>query len=382
MLKALCLFWGIAVINIPLDTIKEKIREKSGLSNEEIDQRIKKKLDQLSGLISKEGAAHIVANELGVKLQEATGPVKIKHIVAGMKNIETVGRTIKKYDIREFNTEKRSGKIAKFLIGDETGTTLIVLWNDKADLLNSFNEGDHVKLNGATARDNNGRVELHLTDLSNLEINPAGIKINSDIQQQARPAAQRKKISELLDSDANVEILGTIVQIFDLKFFKVNAETGKKMAEDDPGNFTYGCVLNLFIDDGTDNIRTVLWKNQIINLLGINEQELFLLKDNPELFEQKKTDLLGMIIKIIGRVSKNAMFNRLELVANVVLKDINPEEEMKSLGEKQQEKKAPSQKKEEQAADKKESSQKVKSEESLNDDFLSLEDIEDLEEDL
>jgi hypothetical protein len=45
-------------------------------------------------------------------------------------------------------------------------------------------------------------------------------------------------------------------------------------------------------------------------------------------------------------------------------------------------KKAPSQKKEELAADKKDFSQKVKSEESLNDDFLSLDDIEDLEEDL
>jgi replication factor A1 len=379
------------VINIPFETLKEKIKEKTGLSNEEIDARVKKKLDQLSGLISKEGAAHIVANELGVKLQEAAGPVKIKNIIAGMKNIETVGRTIRKYDIREFSTEKRSGKIAKFLIGDETGTTLIVLWNDKADLLKSFNEGDHVKLNGATARENNGRVELHLTDISSIEVNPVGITLTISETQQ-RPVAQRKKISELLETDSNVEVLGTIVQIFDLKFFKTNLETGKRMKDDEPGNYTYGAVLNLFVDDGTDNIRTVLWKNQIINLLGIDEQQVLLMKDNPELFEQKKTDLLGMIVKIIGRVTKNTMFNRLELTANLVFRDVNPEDEMKNI-------KQPKSEKKEQELQMQEVKSQPKAEEKkfekpapapkkqtdavdLDDDLLSLEDIEDLEEDL
>lgn len=380
------------MINIPLETIKEKIREKSGLSDEEIDQRIKKKLDQLSGLISKEGAAHIVANELGVKIQEASGPVKIKHIIAGMKNVELVCKTIRKYDIREFNTEKRAGKIAKFLVGDETGTTLIVLWNDKADLLGTFNEGDHVKLNGATARENNGRVELHLTDISTIEVNPAGVSITSEIQQQARPAAQRKKISELLETDMNVEILGTIVQIFDLKFFKTNPETGKRMKDDEQGNFTYSCVLNIFVDDGTDNIRTVLWKNQVINLLGIGEEQLLLLRENPELFEQKKTDLLGMIIKMTGRVTKNALFNRLEFIASTVYRDVNPDEEIKNI-----EGKAPQKKEESKEVPKSAPVQKEKpkdqeyhvhsskddlTKEDIDDDLLSLEDIEDLEEDL
>jgi replication factor A1 len=378
----------LKLINIPLDALKEKIHEKSGLSIEEIDSRIKKKLEALSGLISKEGAAHIVANELGIKLQEAAGPVKIKNLVAGMKNIETVGKTIRKYDIREFNTEKRSGKIAKFLIGDETGTTLIVLWNDKADLLNSFSEGDHIKLNGATARENNGRIELHLTDISIIEVNPAGVKINSDAApMQARPAAIRKKIAELAETDLNVEVLGTIVQIFDIRFFKVNAETGKKMAEDDPGVASYNCVLNVFLDDGTDNIRTVLWKNQVLHLLGVDEKQLQLMRESPELFEKYKTDLLGLIIKVSGRVAKNTLFNRLELVANTIVKDVNPEDEIKNLKKSEPVKTVESPKKEEPRIEKPASKPvaapvQERTLEDADDDLLSLEDIEDLEEDL
>jgi len=383
------------LINIPFDTIKDKIKESSGLTGEEIDQRIKKKLDQLSGLISKEGAAHILANELGVKLSEPTGSVKIKDLMNGLKNIETVGKVIRKYDVREFSTEKRSGKIGKILIGDETGTTMIVFWNDKADLLTTFKEGDLVKFLGATARENNGRVEIHLTDMSTIEVNPQGAKIEVSAS-FARPVSQRKKISELTEADQNIEVLGTVVQIFDLKFFKISADTGKKMKEDDAGSYTYGCVLNLFVDDGSDNIRTVLWKNQILNLLGLSEQQVLELKDAPDLFEQKKTDLLGLIVKISGRVNKNTLFNRLELVANTVIRDVNPEDEMRRLDsttktEKKVEVKEVRETVKETAKytedkDVKKPSRGPPKETSsvidLDDDLLSLEDIEDLEDDL
>ena len=311
--------------------------EKAGISEQEVDFRIKKKLDQLSGLISKEGAAHIVANELGVKLQEPVGVVKIKNILVGMRNLELDGKAIRKYEVREFKTEKREGKLAKFLIGDETGTTLIVLWNDKADLLITFKEGDILKVKGAMARENNGKIELHLTDSSTIDVNPAGVELKgtvSEASQQAqfqRPQAQRKKIKELTENDQNIEVLGTIVQIFDIKFFKLNQETGKRMKEDETGAYTYSCVLNIFLDDGTENIRTVLWKNQVLNLLGINEAQLLEYRDHLELFEQVKTDLLGMLVKIIGRVTKNALFNRLELTANFVIREVNPDEEIKRI---------------------------------------------------
>ena len=58
------------MMNMPYEVILERIKEKSELSEAEIIQKIDKKLDQLSGLISKEGAAHILANELGIKIFE------------------------------------------------------------------------------------------------------------------------------------------------------------------------------------------------------------------------------------------------------------------------------------------------------------------------
>ena len=59
------------MLKIPLNDIIAKILKETSLSEAEINTKIDQKLDQLSGLISKEGAAHIIANELGVKLFEA-----------------------------------------------------------------------------------------------------------------------------------------------------------------------------------------------------------------------------------------------------------------------------------------------------------------------
>ena len=54
------------MIKIPFEEMISKVQEKSKLGEAEIRLKIDQKLTQLSGLISKEGALHIIANELGV----------------------------------------------------------------------------------------------------------------------------------------------------------------------------------------------------------------------------------------------------------------------------------------------------------------------------
>jgi len=382
----------INMINVPLEVIIEKITEKTNLSKQEIESKIKSKLEQLSGLISKEGAAHIIANELGVNLVQTQGIISIKDLLAGMRDLEMAGKVIKKYELRTFDTGKRKGQLAKFLFADKTGTTIVVMWNDQAELINTFKEGDVLRIKGATARSNNGKNELHLSESSIIEVNPTGLKIEtqetSSTYQSNYNKPTSKKISELTEQDTNVEIFATIVQVFDPKFFRVDPETGKRVKDEDSTaskTEAYNYVLNIFVDDGSDNIRTVLWKNQAINLLGQTDQEILKYKDHPEEFEKIKTDLLGMMVKFIGRVSKNELFGRLEFVVNVVIKDIKPEDEIKKLDSNSSEKKetVESSKPEQKKEVKKETPKKEEpKKDDLDDDLLSLEDIEDLEDDL
>ena len=66
-------------------------------------------------------------------------------------------------------------------------------------------------------------------------------------------------------------------------------------------------------------------------LTGKSDEEIVKYKDETDKFEEVKTELLGNIIKVVGRVNKNEMFDRLEFNAQLVFTEPNPEEELKKL---------------------------------------------------
>ncbi len=326
------------MFKIPQSELIAIIKEKSGLTDSEIDSRIQQKMKQLAGLISKEGAAHIIANELGIKiLDKFSGKLQIKNILSGMRNVETVGRILKLYEIREFITQDRAGKVASFVLGDSTGTMRVVLWGDQADLIRALNENMIVKILGGYVRDNKGILEIHMNERSKIIQNPPGEEVGT-----IRFEVSRKKISELNEKDTNVELMGTIVRVFEPRFFEVCSECGKRARLRDGAFFCeehnkvepkYSFVLNLFLDDGSDNIRTVFFGDHALKVINKNASQIMQYKDNPEKFEDVKTELLGNIIKLVGRVNKNEMFDRLEFITQSVDINPNPDEEIKKLDE-------------------------------------------------
>lgn len=327
------------MMNVPYEEVIKLIQQKSSLSEDEINRKIQEKLDQLSGLISKEGAAHILANDLGINFSEVEKKLKLNKVLAGMRNVETIGKVLQKYEIREFNSNGREGKVANLLMGDETGVMRVVLWNNQADLLNTLQEGSIIKITSAYARSNNGRVELHLNDTSTVEVNPPG----ESIEAVKGPSSvfERKKVSNLSEQDSNVELLGTIVQVFDPRFFEVDPQSGRRIRPSADGKYhnengeevtpDYSYVFNIFLDDGTDNIRVVCFKNQMQALLNKKHEQILTFKDNGTLFEPTKHELLGQMVNVQGRVTRNEMFDRLEFVANRVYANPNADDELKKV---------------------------------------------------
>jgi len=322
------------MINVPIKDIISKIVSSTNLSESEVEDKIKNKIEQLYGLVSEEGAAHIVANEYGVKLFEASGNLKVKDILMGMKSVDIVGKVIRKYELREFNTEKRKGKVANLMFGDETGTIRVVFWNDKTNDFTQLKEEDIIKLKGAYVRDNAGRKELHMGDSSHVIINPPNVTIKTREQKEYA----KKHIKELTEG-MSAEIMGTILQVFDVKFFEVCPKCNKrlrlredKFACDEHGvqTPTYNYVLNVYLDDGTGNIRAIFWKNQSQRLLKLTDAEFNAIRMQPESFEKYKTDMLGVQVKILGS-TKNNIMNRLEFNAEIVFTDLKPDQEIEML---------------------------------------------------
>src|SRR3989338_7293247 len=319
-------FFLSAMIKIPYEQIIEKIKNEAKISESEIEEKISQKMKQLSGLISKEGAAHIVANELGIKLFDAfSGKLQIKNVLAGLRDVETVGKVLQTYELREFTTNERQGKVASMVIGDETGTIRVVMWGSQAENIRDITNGMIVKVVGGYVKDNSGNIEIHVNERSKLIANPPGESVNVVKQN----TAERKEISKLTENDSNAEILGTIVQVFDPRFFPIDPETGRKVTENE-GRYYFNDKI---IDDGTDNMRAVFFRETMEKLLNCSKEKMLGYRENPESFEQVKSDLLGTLIKINGRVKKNLFFDRLELVANDVSLNPDPEDEIKRLNE-------------------------------------------------
>ncbi len=329
------------MLRISYDEIVKKIKENSNLSDEDILKKVKEKQDKLSGLLSKEGAAHIIANEFGIKIFEDVEErkLKVKDLIGGLRGVELVGRVIVVNEIRDFKKENREGRVGSFLLADETGTVRVVLWDNK-NLEHiekgTLGEGTIVKVKNCYVKSNNNFLEVHLNDRSNLILNPEDVTIG---EVKLERDFSRKELKDLKENDNNVGVIGTIVQLFEPRFYEICEECGRRLKQED-GRFKclehgfvtlkYAPVLNLFFDDGTDNIRVVAFRDQVKDILKVSDERLLEIKDDPSKFEEVRKEILGEQLMIIGRVNKNDMFNRLEFVAQKV-SDIKPEEIIKEV---------------------------------------------------
>ena len=314
------------------EEIVTKISKEKGLTREEIEQKVKAKLNQLSDLISKDGAAHIVANELGVKVYEApsTTPkkVSIKELNPAFKNVELLVKVLKLNEIRNFKTSSREGRVANVLVGDDTGTCRLVVWDEKQikELEQGcLKEGCVLKVLNCYVKENNfGGKEVHMGTQSSWIVDPAGESVTN----VKSTTVDRKFIKDLQEGD-NVSVVGTIVQIFEPRFYDSCPQCNKKVELRDDGYYCSNhnkvssvpqAILNFVFDDGTENIRIVLF-NENINKLIDNLETL----RNTDEF---RDEVLGKQLKIQGRVIRNIPFERNEFRANNI-EELKPEDIIK-----------------------------------------------------
>ncbi|MBI2668524.1 hypothetical protein HYX14_01650 [Candidatus Woesearchaeota archaeon] len=319
------------MFKIPLDELKNKIIVSGRLTPADLEKRVKEKINELSGLISEEGAIHIIANELGISTVNERTKLKIKELYPGMRSISVVGKVLRRFEVREFIKGEMKGKVAALMLGDETGSIRVVFWNDQVTEFQKIQEGDIILLKEAYVRENKMGTEVHL-DKGQILINPPDEKV--DVVRQTN-TIERRRIQDLQPGEDSVEILGTVVRIFDPRFFFVCPRCNKRANENTCSEHgavqpQLNYVLNLVLDDSTGTISGVFWKNQILHLLEKSDEVMVQYKDNPASFESVKSDLLGEQFKLIGRVKNNEMFQRLEFNVQMVEK-ADPQKEMERL---------------------------------------------------
>ena len=97
------------------------------ITKEEFERRVEAKIEDCGDLVDEPTAAMMVVGELGRE------HVKIKGLSAKSSLFSFFGKVIDKTEPKEFDrADGEKGWVATLLLGDETGTTRLVLWDEKA----------------------------------------------------------------------------------------------------------------------------------------------------------------------------------------------------------------------------------------------------------
>ena len=311
------------MLSISKEKLVEKICEKAGVDAKLVNEKIKAKVKELNGLVSEEGAAYIVASELSVNLLEGIGQkkLKIKDIEVGMRGVNISGRVSRVFEVREFKTKDKQGKVGSFIIGDDTGTIRVVIWNEQTSALEKLKQGLAIRVSGGYCRSSTySGKELHLGLRSNIE------KL-SDEDAKELPSADElgsaKAIGDASPSDSIVA-MGTIVQAYRPAFYNVCSECNSSLKEgkckDHPDAAPKAqMVLSFMLDDGKTCTRCVSFREVAEKLAGMTPDEakgVIVDKNEAALQDATEARLLGKIIEVKGRMKYNQSFNRSEVLVN------------------------------------------------------------------
>jgi len=290
------------------DRIVTKIARTANLEKEEIERRVEAKRAKLSSLITKEGAAQIVAAELGINFDNEQ--LKLEELLPGMRKVNVVGKVINLFPVRTFTTKKGDeGKVANLILADDTSNIKVVLWdthhiglieNGKVD------KGSVVEIVNGSMREN----EIHLGSFSEFKLSSESF---SDVVTEK--VVREKGIADLRVGDS-VRTRAFVVQTFEPRFFFICPECKKKAIQEGDG---FSCqehgkvaaekraLMNFVLDDGTETIRAVAF-SESLDKIGIKDLE------NQEGLLEQREGLLGKEMVFSGNVRTNKFFNNPEMI--------------------------------------------------------------------
>ena len=236
--------------------IEHILSKRPEISRKELMERLEKEREKTAGFISDESLLRMIAAEFGIETfpKEFLAPtVLIGDLVSGLNDVSVVGRVIAVFPSKTFGTEE-GGKFASLLIADKSGILRVVLWNDKTSLVDSgmIKTGQIIRFSHGYVRENRrGRVELHIGDKGEIQINPQDVD-GKDYPDISKFAIKIKEITKAY-RNKNLHLIGTVKEVFPIATFKrKDSSSGKAM--------------RFILSDDTGELSVVVWNEKVDEL--------------------------------------------------------------------------------------------------------------------
>jgi ssDNA-binding replication factor A large subunit len=274
--------------DISLEEVIRTIVSQTGLSREEIRKKIDATIASFDGLLTEVGAALIIGDKLGVKVNahqadpgsqgDSSGmdsALKIKDVIEGtkkntsLKNIIVFGRVASITPPREFQKKDgRKGAVAAITLKDATGQIRVSCWDQKANLVDSsIKQGAIIGIiNAYTKIGRDGDVEVHVDNRGTLKPKP------DDLDESTFPAA------EPISATSSSSVIGTIKSVPESATF--TSFTAKVQEKFPPKTFTKkdgseGSVARVRVVDESGSTFVVFWADRMEDYNGLNAGEAY-----------------------------------------------------------------------------------------------------------
>jgi len=171
--------------------------------------------------------------EIDVDLGEGS---TVEALRMGQSDVNVRGIVLETDSIRTFDRDDGTeGRVANFLLGDETGRVRVTLWDDRADRAEELSPGTPVEVVDGYVREREGDIELHVGDRGAVD----------EIDEAVEFTPETEPIDGVA-MDETVDIGGV-----------VRSADPKRTFDRDDGS--EGQVRNIRIQDDSGDIRVALW---------------------------------------------------------------------------------------------------------------------------
>nr|MDO8086425.1 OB-fold nucleic acid binding domain-containing protein [Candidatus Sigynarchaeum springense] len=276
--------------DISLEEVIRTIVSQTGLSREEIKNQIDETIASFNGLLTEVGAALIIGDRLGVKVNahppqsgsqdDGSGmdsAVKIKDLIDGMKSINVYGRVAGITPAHEFQKKDgRKGTVASIILKDATGQIRVSCWDQRANLVEaSIKQGDIIEVcNAYTRIGRENTVELHVDNRGMLKPKPKGL------DESAFPAVP------IASNGGSISATGSPTTVMPVKIAEVKEDArfcsfaARVLEKLPPKAFTRkdgtdGSVARVRVADESGSAFVVFWADRMDDYNGLSTGDVY-----------------------------------------------------------------------------------------------------------
>jgi len=225
---------------------------RNDLTYEAVEKMIRERKSASDGLLTDEGAAYIVASELGVTLQESRleTRVTIKDLMKGANDVTITGRVLATSPVKTFTrSDGKNGKLSKMIIADNTGVISVALWDKNAEDAHQkrIHEDQIVQIHHGYVKEGLGKsLEINLGSRGAISV------YNNEKSSNDFPTTKDffRKIGKLEGNEKYACLIGVISQVLPVASFE-KSDNRK------------GRVRRVQIVDDTGRIGLVLWNEKV-----------------------------------------------------------------------------------------------------------------------